>query len=150
MAAVNEKIGGSTPDSNKSATIREPHIRNANPTEKELKWEADRDMEMVKGVFKNHENPGEVFSFWYRGHKGHEITKYDIRDGEQLELPLCVARHLNKDCWYAIDQHAIDRVTGLPTTEVGKKIRRCSFYTLGYVDFEDLSEVGTPYIAPRI
>jgi hypothetical protein len=134
----------------KEMNTSQPYIKNAKPTDKDLKYEADRDMELVKGVFKNHENPGEVFSFWYRGHKGHEIERYDLRDGEERELPLCVARHLRKDCWYSIDQMTIDKVTGLPVTEVGKKVRRCSFYTVGFVDYEDMSEVGVPYIAPRV
>jgi hypothetical protein len=134
----------------KDTSVKEPYIRSSKPTDKELKWEADKDLEMVKGIFKNHENPGETMRFWYRGHKGHEIEKYELRDGVECTVPLCVARHLNKDCWYAVDQYALDPITKLPTTEVGKKIRRCSFYPIGFVDLDDLSEVGVPFVAPRI
>lgn len=117
------------------------------PTEKEMKWEADRDLEIVTGVFKFHENPGEVMKFYFRGHPGQEIEKYELKDGEVVKIPLCVARHLNKNCWVPVDQYALDK-NGLPTTEVGKKVRRCSFYALNYVDMDDLSEVGSPYVPP--
>lgn len=123
----------------------EPIVKSKKPTDKEMKWEADRDAEKVKGIFKFHENPGETMSFYFRGHGGEEITRYDLKDGEVVEIPLGVARHLNKDCWVPVDQHALDK-NGIPTTEIGKKVRRCSFYPIGYVDLEDLSEVGVPYI----
>ena len=114
------------------------------PTEKDLKYEADRDLEKVYGVFKNHEHPGEKLEFWFRGHKGHEIEKISLRDGEYTSVPLGVARHLNKNCYYTIDAYTLDPKTGTPSVEVGKKVRRFSFYTTSYSDMEDLSEVGVP------
>jgi hypothetical protein len=118
------------------------------PTAKDLQYEADRDKEIVTGVFKNHENPGETLKFWFRAHAGQDIEMIELRDGEMCHIPLSVARHLNKNCWYAVDKFAMDK-NGMPTTEVGKKVRRFSFYTTSYTDLDDLSEVGTPYIAPK-
>ena len=128
----------------------QPLSKSRKPTEKEMKWEADRDMEMVSGVFKYHENPGDTMKFWFRAHAGQEIEKYELKDGEVCKIPLAVARHLNKNCWYSVDQHVIDKQTGLPSIEVGKKIRRCSFYPFGYVDLDDLSEVGVPYTPNKV
>lgn len=124
----------------KNATIDKPK----KPTEKDLRYEADRDKEMVHGVFKNHERPGEKLEFWFRGHKGHEIEKITLYDGEYTKIPLGVARHLNKNCYYTIDQYALDPKSGTPSVEAGKKVRRFSFYTTSYSDLEDLSEVGVP------
>lgn len=122
----------------------EPIKKPAKVTKAELKYECDRDKELVKGVFKFHENPGETMKFYFRAHEG-EIEKYELKDGELCEVPLAVARHLNKNCWVPVDQYALDK-NGLPTTEVGKKVRRCSFYAINYVDLDDLSENGTPFI----
>lgn len=119
--------------------------RPAKPTEKELKWEADRDEEIVSGVIKNHERPGQNVTFWFKQFKGQDRKLYDLKDGERCELPLGVARHLNKNCWQAKDRFCLDSA-GNPSVEVGRKLRRFSFYYSGYVDLEDLSEVGTPMV----
>lgn len=123
----------------------EPIVKSKKPTEKEMKWEADRDKEKVKGIFKNHENPGETLRLHFRWHPGEDIVQYELHDGQLEEIPLALARHLNKNCWVPQDQFCLDK-EGKPSVEVGKKIRRFSFYPIGYVDLEDLSEVGTPMV----
>jgi hypothetical protein len=130
---------------NKAPVVERPK----KPTAKEMKWEADRDLEKVKGIFKNHESPGEAMKFWFRGHPGQEIEMVTLRDGVIEEITVCLMRHLRKNLWYPVDQYSIDKETGQPTTEVGKKVRRCSFYPMSYADYEDMEEVGVPMIPTR-
>ena len=126
-----------------------PLVKPVKPTAKEMKWEADRDLEKVKGIFKNHENPGETMKFWFKCHPGQEIELISLRDGVMEEITVGCMRHLRKNLWFAVDQHSIDKETGLPSTEVGKKLRRCSFYPLSYADYDDMEEVGVPMIPAR-
>ncbi len=49
---------------------------------------------MVKGVFQNFENPGGSLQLQVRKYKGHFFNQV-LKDGEEYEVPLYVARHLN-------------------------------------------------------
>jgi hypothetical protein len=105
----------------------------------------DKDREPVRGKFIFHEVPGGLMSFVYKAYKEDEIERFDLVDGEIYTLPLGVAKHLNKNCWYPVHAYAMDE-NGRPTMKIGQKVRRCSFQSLEFVDIDDLTAVGTPEI----
>lgn len=59
------------------------------------------DAKLVKGVFKNLESPGGVLQFAHHQYKGEPTRVYTMKDGEECEIPLGVAKHLNTNCKYA-------------------------------------------------
>ena len=112
---------------------------------KGLRYQRDRDREIVRGIFKFHEVPGGYMSFVYRAYKEDPVERYDFFDGYQYSIPLGVARHLNKNGWYPIHEYAQDE-NGRPTMKIGQKCRRFSFQSLEFIDIDDLSEVGNSVI----
>lgn len=102
-----------------------------------LKWLRDRDRQKVKGKFIFHECPGAIMRFVYKAYKGDPVERYDLKDGEIYELPLGVARHLNKNCWYPRHSYQLDE-SGKPIMRVGEKVRRVSFQSLEFLDIDDL------------
>lgn len=111
-----------------------------------LRYMRDKDREPVRGKFIFHEVPGGLMSFVYKAYKEDDVERFDLIDGEIYTLPLGVAKHLNKNCWYPVHAYAMDE-NGRPTMKIGQKVRRCSFQSLEFVDIDDLSAVGTPEIA---
>lgn len=112
---------------------------------KNLRYLRDKDREMVKGIFRFHEVPGGSMSFVFRAYKEDEVERFDLRDGEVYTLPLGVARHLNKNCFYPVHHHALDD-NGRSIAKVGQKVRRCSFQSLEFVDVDDLTPEGSGLI----
>lgn len=106
-----------------------------------LKYLRDKDREIVKGKFIFHEVPGGMMSFVFRKYKEDPVERYDLVDGQIYSLPLGVAKHLNKNCWYPIHSFATDE-HGKPVQKVGQQVRRCSFQSLEFVDIDDLTPVG--------
>lgn len=104
-----------------------------------LKYQADKDREKVKGIFKYYEVPGGGVSFVYKKYKGEPIERYDFVDGQVYTVPLGVAKHLNKNGWYPQHEHAVDK-DGKPMVRISKKIRRFGFQSLEFVDDADLYE----------
>lgn len=103
-----------------------------------LKYLRDKDREKVKGIFRYHEIPGGNFSFSYRAYKEDQVENFCLNDGEVYTLPLGVARHLNKNCWYPVHQYVLND-QGKPSQRVAERVRRCSFQSLEFVDIEDLT-----------
>lgn len=112
---------------------------------KNLEYLRKKYSEKVKGIFRFHEVPGGNMSFVYREFKGDRTERYDLTDGQVYTIPLGVARHLNKNCWYPVHAYAVDE-NGNKTQKIGTKIRRCSFQSLEFVDTEDLTPEGTGII----
>lgn len=108
-----------------------------------LKYERDKDREKVRGIFRFHEVPGGTMSFVFKKYKEDPVESYTLVDGNVYTLPLGVARHLNKNCWYPVHAHATDE-HGKPSMMIGKKVHRATFQSLEFVDIEDVSTVGTP------
>jgi len=104
----------------------------------DLRYIRDRDRELVKGVFKNFEEPGGTFKFNIRLYKGDPVTKYELTDGHIYSLPLGVARHLKKNCWYPVHARRQDK-DGNFSQYIGQKVHRCSFQILDTIDLEELS-----------
>lgn len=108
-----------------------------------IEYMRKKDREPVRGKFIFHEVPGGTMSFSYKAYKGDEVENFTLVDGEVYTIPLGVAKHLNKNCWYPIHSYSVD-AEGRPTQKIGQKVRRCSFQSLEFVDIEDISPVGTP------
>jgi len=110
-------------------------------TKEQLKYMRDRDREVVKGKFIFHEVPGGTLSFVFKAYKEDNVERYDLTDGEIYSLPLGVARHLNKNCWYPVHAYQQDDA-GKVTQKIGQKVRRCSFQSLEFIDTDDLNPTG--------
>lgn len=108
---------------------------------KNLRYMRDKDREMVKGVFRFFEVPGGTMSFVYRAYKEDPVERYDLEDGKIYTLPLGVAKHLNKNVWYPVHQHLVDE-DGKASKMVGRKVHRCGFQSLEFVDIDDLHDRG--------
>jgi hypothetical protein len=126
---------------NLNPVSKAPEIKAAPVSDKKtvnVKYLRDKDAEKVKGIFRFHEVPGGEMRFVYKAYKGEEVERYELQDGKIYTLPLGVARHLNKNCWYPAyeyfkgeDVHTTHRVSA--------KVKRCSFQSLEFMDLEDLS-----------
>jgi hypothetical protein len=114
-------------------------------TKANLKYMRDKDREMVKGIFKYYEVPGACMEFVYKAYKEDPLEKYTLWDGEAYNLPLGVAKHLNKNGWYPVHAHAQD-ADGRVVAKVGQKVRRFGFQSLEFVDIEDLTPQGSPLV----
>jgi hypothetical protein len=104
----------------------------------DLDYLRDRDRELVKGIFKNFEEPGGTMRFNIRLHKGDKVEKYELEDGQIYTIPLGVARHLKKNCWYPVHAQRQDS-KGMVSQYIGQKVHRCSFHILDTIDLEELS-----------
>lgn len=102
----------------------------------------EKDQEMVRGVFHFKEVPGGVMEFFYSCYKGDDVVKYSLKDGEVYSIPLGVAKHLNKNCWYPVHSHAVD-ASGRPIYKVNEKKHRCSFSSLEFIDPEDFDSTDS-------
>jgi hypothetical protein len=105
----------------------------------------DKDRELIRGRFRYYECPGGVMKFAFKQYKGDPVQKYSLQDGDVVRLPLGVIRHLNKNCYYAVHEYAHDK-NGNPMQRLGKKIQRCEFIPMEFVDIEDLSPSGSDLI----
>lgn len=113
--------------------------KNSEQKKPNLRYQRDKDREKVKGLFQFHECPGGQLSFVYRKYKEDPIEAYTLQDGKQYELPLGVARHLNKNCNYPIHHYEVDSA-GVPRAEIGQKKQRVSFRSLEFMGPDDLEE----------
>lgn len=115
----------------------------AKPKEKvskaNLKYMRDKDREMVKGIFRFFEVPGGTMSFSFRKYKEDSIEKYTLVDGQVYTVPLAVAKHLNKNCWYPVHHYQQDEI-GNKSVHIGKKVYRCGFQSLEFVDLDDIGD----------
>jgi hypothetical protein len=101
---------------------------------KDKEWEKDH--KMVRGMFKYYEIPGGTMNFVFGKYKGDPIYKYNLKDGEIIDLPLMVAKHLNNNCWYPVHAHLQDDAGNI-SMKVGRKVHRCGFQSLDFMDEAD-------------
>ena len=128
--------------------------KTARPTETSLKQARERDRELVKGVFKYHENRGGVLEFVIRLHKGDKIEKYRFVDGGIYTIPRGVAKHLNANTTYPEYENFRNTKTntfgdmgGLPNLRIKKKVYRTGFYPLDFVDVGDTEQQNNIVLA---
>lgn len=110
---------------------------NKKKMQESLKYQRDKDRQMVKGIFRFYEVPGGSVSFNYRKYKQDPIERYDLRDGEVYTIPLGVAKHLTKNCNYPVHKYLKDD-SGNVTMRVGQKVNRVGFESLEFMDVDDL------------
>ncbi len=110
-----------------------------------LRYQRDKDREMVKGIFKFYECEGGGMSFVFRVYKDDQVERFDLVDGQIYTIPLGVAKHLNKNGWYPVHAYQTNE-SGIPTMKIGQKVRRFGFQSLEFVDIDDLTPVGGPLI----
>jgi len=103
---------------------------------KNLRYQRDKDREKVRGIFRYHEVPGGSMKFMYRVYKEDQIEKYELIDGQIYTLPLGVAKHLNKNCWYPVHAFAQNE-DGSASSKIGKRVQRCAFQSLEFVDLDE-------------
>ena len=114
-------------------------------TKLNVQYLRDKDREPVKGIFRYHECPGGAVSFSYRAYKGDNIERYDMTDGQIYTVPLGVARHLNKNCWYPEYEFFKNEETQ-NIQRVAKKVRRMSFQSLEFMDIDDITPTGNSIV----
>ena len=107
-----------------------------------LNYLRDKDKTPVKGKFHFHEVPQGEMSFSLKLHKGDQVENYTLKDCEIKTIPLGVAKHLNKNCWYPeYDYVRIDNDNGFQNVaKITKKVRRCSFQSLEFLDSDESSD----------
>ena len=81
---------------------------------------------LVKGVFKNLEAPGGMLEFPFREYPQDPVRMYKLEDGKTYEVPLCVAKHINKTCNERAHNYVVD-VEGRKTIDMTKKRQRYQF-----------------------
>jgi len=108
-------------------------------TEKERKDAKDllekarsEDSRLVKGVFKNLECPGGDLQFAYGYYKEEGTSVYHFLDGKEYEIPLGVAKHINRQCKYKKSRHLIDK-DGNPMIGAGKPVERYQFVSTDFM-----------------
>jgi len=126
-----------TPDLSKPKIKAAP----AKDGKSKIEYLRDQHRQKVKGMFKFYEVPGGELSFVFLEFKGDPVQHYTLKDGEIYEIPLGVARHLNKNGWYPVHSHEMDSI-GKTSVRIGQKVRRFGFQSLEFVDEVDIGEVG--------
>jgi len=110
-----------------------------------LKYQRDKDREMVKGIFRFYETPGAPMSLFFRKYKNDQPVRYKLQDGEVCTIPLGVAKYLNKNGWYPKHKHAVN-ADGKNIYKVGEKKRRFGFQSLEFIDPVDFDTVDSGLI----
>lgn len=109
---------------------------------KSIKAQREKDQTKVRGIFRFYEVPGGKLSFSFKQYKEDGVKKYELIDNQTYELPLGVARHLNKNGWYP-EHHFMTDEQGIPKKTFKKKIHRFGFQSLEFIDEEDLTQDST-------
>jgi len=110
--------------------------KNETKNKQNLRYQRDKDREKVKGIFRYYEAPGGTLKFCFRKHKGDPIEKFELVDGSICEIPLGVAKHLNKNGWYPVHAYRLDD-GGKAHMHIGKKVQRFGFNSLEFADIDD-------------
>jgi hypothetical protein len=110
-----------------------------------LEMQRNKDRELVKGIFKYYEGPGGVMDFVYKKYEGDDVDRYTMIDGHVYTIPLGVAKHINNNTWYPVHDHIMDK-DGNNIQAIVKKVKRCGFQSLEFMDTEEFDRGGTQII----
>lgn len=113
-------------------------IKRTKEEEKRNKAMYDRDHKMVKGKFSFLEVPGGELRFTYLKYEGDPLLRYKWRDGDIVEVPYMVAKHIAQDVkvpchGFETDEH------GKPIMRVEKYVHRTAFQRLDFLDDEEFT-----------
>lgn len=98
------KVVKPEPTVEKTASAKEA-ITTPDPIAEKKAAQYKRDHVMVKGIFRNLEDPGHSITFPFRKHKVDKIKNYTLHDGKVSELPMMVVDHINTNCATPIYAH---------------------------------------------
>lgn len=112
-------------------------IKKEDEKKKKLKYQYDRDHEIVTGLFRNYEVPGGSLSFSYKKWKKDPVEKYTMIDGEKYKIPRMIAEHLNTNIAYPVHEFNMS-TQGAPSMRVGRMVRRCGFQSLEFTGIPSL------------
>lgn len=127
---------------NKSAKHLGQKAKKSKISEADLKKRYERDHVMVKGRFRFIEVPGGILEFSFSRYKDDPIYRYSLKDGEILELPYMIAKHLATGVYNEVYQHQVDE-HGKPITVSVSKIHRTAFER---IDFDDDDFIPSPLV----
>lgn len=111
-------------------------------SKKDLKYMRDKDRELVTGVFRFFECPNMPMRFVFRKYKEDPVETYEMYDGEVYTIPLSVAKHLNQNGWYPINEYILNKAEQ-PNKDVrapkgnyrmARKVRRFGFQSMDFMD----------------
>lgn len=125
-----------------------PKKMTAEDVKKQINSWRDRDAEIVCGIFKNNECPGQSTSFNYKAYPGDEYKEWYFEDGEKYCIPRGIARHLQTSCFtreykhlpgetgqFGVRQAPADGKPREANTMLSmKKVYRYSFQSLEFQD----------------
>lgn len=104
---------------------------------KEAKEKLDKqhkeESRLVTGVFKNLECPGGGLEFPFRKFPQDPIRIYTFEDGKSYEVPLAVAKHINKTCNEKRHKYIIDK-DGNKTVDVLPNRQRYQFLSVDFME----------------
>jgi len=106
-----------------------------------IQYMRDKDAQKVKGIFRFHERKGGTLDFSYKFYKGDPIEDYHLTDDQIYDIPLGVAKHLNRSGRYAIHEFTTDK-NGVPSSNIGKRVARYSFESLEFMDVNDMKDTS--------
>ena len=86
---------------------------------------------MVKGIFKNLECPNQPAFVGCRMYKDQPIFQKWFNDGEQTEIPLSVARHINENTTYSVHGYLLD-CNGDYIKGAGRQVQRYAFTSIDF------------------
>lgn len=72
---------------------------------KDIQKEADKDKELINGIFKNYEHPGGTLCFMAKIHHDDEFKPWEFKDGERYKIPRGIAKHLTNNCFFYEYKH---------------------------------------------
>jgi hypothetical protein len=104
---------------------------------KKLAYMRDRDREIVKGVFRYHQKPGQTITFTFYNYAGDKLENYKMTDGMTYSIRRDVARHLNKEGLQPVYEWVKDEI-GQPVMQVTRYMNRCSFDSMDFFELEDI------------
>lgn len=114
-----------------------------------IKYQRDKDREMVKGIFRYYESPGATLSFCFKAYKEDPIERFNLLDGQVCTIPLGVAKHLNKSGWYPEYEYMPGEKNTVGAfspdgqrMRIARKVRRYGFQSLEFLDIDELGEAS--------
>ncbi len=124
---------------------------------KKLKYQRDKDRELVTGLFRYFEVPNGVLEFSYKQYREDPVETYQLFDNQYYTLPLGVAKHLNNNIAYPQYEYIKGEdviggfnqgygQTAATGMRVKSKVRRCGFYSSDFLEIEDLETKPTKII----
>ncbi len=106
---------------------------------KRLEEMRKKNSKLVKGIFRFYEVPNGKLEFVYSEYPGERVQTYRLFDGKIYEIPLGVARHLNKNGSYPVHERKLNDA-GEIEEGPSKKVRRFGFQSLDFIDESEFQE----------